>query len=128
MALIDIPDQFNIASFMLDRHIVEGRGHRVAIYYKDNMMRWKEIAELANQVGNAMLDIGVEQENRVILCLPDCPEFIYSYYGIIKMGAVVVPVNTMATTTDYLYYLNDSRAKVLITSEELAPMFNQINA
>ena len=72
-----------------------------------------------------MLDLGVEQENRVIICLPDCPEFIGAYYGIIKIGAVAVPVSTMATPSDYIYYLNDSRAKVLITNSELAPIFSR---
>ncbi|MFH0725307.1 MAG: benzoate-CoA ligase family protein [Pseudomonadota bacterium] len=126
MEPIEIPDHFNIASYMLDRHIEEGRGSRVAIYYQDRAVTWAQVAELANRVGNAMLGLGVEQENRVLMCLPDCPEFISSYYGIIKIGAIPVPVNTMALPADYLYYLNDSRAKILITSPELAPVFSQL--
>lgn len=126
MRLTEIPDKFNIASYMLDRHIEEGRGSRVAIYYKDKAVTWAQVADLANRVGNAILGLGVEQENRVLMCLPDCPEFISSYYGIIKTGAVPVPVNTMALPADYLYYLNDSRAKVLITSADLAPVFSQL--
>ncbi|MCK5836645.1 MAG: benzoate-CoA ligase family protein [Desulfobacula sp.] len=127
MASFEIPDQFNIASYMLDRHIKEGRGNRPAIYYKDQAITWSDVVAQANQVGNALLDLGVEQENRVMICLPDCPEFISSYYGIIKIGAVAVPVNTMALPKDYLYFLNDSRAKVLITTSDLAPVFSKIS-
>jgi benzoate-CoA ligase family protein len=126
MELKEIPNQFNIVSFMLDRHIAEGRGHRAAIYYQDQVVTWSHVWETANRVGNAMLDLGVEQENRVMICLPDCPEFIGAYYGIIKMGAVAVPVSSLAPPQDYVYYLNDSRAKVLITSSKLAPIFSQI--
>lgn len=122
----DIPDQFNIATYMLDRHIEEGRGDRPAIYYKDQVVTWAQVATQANKTGNAILDLGIEQENRVMICLPDCPEFISSYYGIIKTGAVAVPVNTMAMPGDYRYYLNDSRAKILITSSDLAPVFNDM--
>ena len=126
MELIDIPEQFNIVSHMLDRHLLEGRGDRPAIYFKDQVMTWAQVADLANRVGNALLDLGVEQENRVMICLPDCPEFISSYYGIIKTGAVAVPVSTMALPVDYRYFLNDSKAKVLITDEAMAPVIEQI--
>lgn len=126
MEFMEIPEQFNIVSYMLDRHIKEGRGDRPAIYYKDQVITWQQVADQANRVGNALIDLGVEQENRVVICLPDSPEFVSSYYGTIKTGAVAVPVNTMALPTDYLYYLNDSRAKVLITNSELAPVFSKI--
>ncbi len=128
MAFKEIPNQFNIASFMLDRHLEEGRGHRAAIYYEDQVITWAQVGEMANRAGNAMLDLGVEPENRVIISLPDCPEFIGAYYGIIKIGAVAVPVSMLATPSDYIYYLNDSRAKVLITYSELAPIFSQIKS
>lgn len=126
MRLMEIPDQFNIATYMLDRHIEEGRGDRPAIYYNDQVITWSQVAKQANRVGNALLNSGLEQENRVMICLPDCPEFISSYYGIIKTGAVAVPINTMALPSDYLYYLNDSRAKVLITNSDLAPIFTNL--
>ena len=111
---------------MLDRHLIEGRGDRPAIYYEGQVLTWKQVSELTNRVGNALLDLGVKQENSVMICLYDSPEFIGAYYGIIKAGAVAIPVTTMALPTDYLYYLNDSRAKVLITNSEMAPIFSEL--
>jgi benzoate-CoA ligase len=70
----------------------------------------------------------VEPENRVMICLPDCPEFLASYFGAMKIGAVPVPVSTMALPQDYLYYLNDSRAKVLIVAQDLAPTMRGIRS
>jgi len=123
---LNIPEEFNLAAFMLDRHIKEGRADKIAVYYEDKTITYGELAETANKIGNALRNLGVEQENRVLFCLPDCPEFLAIYFGVMKIGAVPVPVSTMGLPKDYLYYLNDSRAKVLITSPELAPQFAQI--
>ena len=54
------------------------------------------------------------------------PQLLASYFGTMKNGAVPVPVSTMALAQDYLYYLNDSRAKALIVDGALAPTFRQI--
>jgi len=126
MDLVNIPEEFNLASFLLDRHLEQGYANKTAIYYEDKVITYAELAEMANRFGNALLNLGVEQENRVIISLPDCPEFIACYFGAMKIGAVVVPVSTMAMPSDYLYYLNDSRAKVLITNSELAPKISQV--
>jgi benzoate-CoA ligase len=54
-----------------------------------------------------------------MILLPDCPEFIYAFFGAIKIGAVAVPVNTLLTPADYEYLLTDSRARVLVVHERL---------
>lgn len=126
MELINIPEEFNIAVYMLDRHLAEGRGDKVAVFYEEQQITYRELVQMANRAGNALLSLGVEQENRVMLCLPDCPELLAVYFGAIKIGAVPVPVSTMALPQDYLYFLNDSRAKVLVVSEELAPRISQV--
>ncbi len=122
----EMTDWFNLGDFMLDRHIREGRGNKAAIYYKDKVITYAELQEAANKTGNALLELGIEEENRVIICLPDCPEFLYTYFGAMRIGAVPVPISTMALPQDYKYYLNDSRAKVLVTDDKLAPNFTEV--
>ena len=123
-----IPEEFNLASFLLDRHLAEGRSGKIAVYFEHETITYAELAEAANRVGNALLDLGVELENRVMICLPDCPQFLAVYFGVMKIGAVPVPVSTMAVQQDYLYYLNDSRAKALIVHQDLAPTMRQIRS
>ena len=65
----------------------------------------------------ALRALGLEVEQRVALLLLDCPEFVYSFFGAMKIGAVAMPMNTLLRPADYSYLLNDSRAKVLIVSE-----------
>src|SRR5947208_16884613 len=56
-------------------------------------------------------------EQRVVLLLPDGPEFVWSFWGALKIGAVPVPTNTLLKPRDYEYILRDSRARVAIASE-----------
>ena len=108
-----VPNQFNAATAFLDRNLREGRGDKIAIYYEDQTYTYAQIANLANQVGNSLLKLGIEMEQRVALLLLDSPQFAASFFGAIKIGAVPVPLNTTARPADYVYLLNDSRAKVL---------------
>jgi benzoate-CoA ligase family protein len=124
--VIDIPDIFNQAEFLVDRHLKEGRAKNIAIYYEDQKISYADLAAMVNRTGNALKDLGVEIENRVMLILPDCPEFLYSYLGAMKIGAVPVPVNTLASPKDYAYFLNNSRAKVLVLSQDLLPKVESV--
>jgi benzoate-CoA ligase family protein len=122
-----IPDQFNVATYYVDRNVAEGRGNNVAIEAGDQRITYREVLEKVNRVGNALRDVlGVRLEERVLLLLLDCPEFVYSFFGAIKSGAVAVPVNTLWKSPDYEYVLNDSRAGVVIVSEALLPQLQGI--
>src|SRR5438128_9235960 len=111
---IVVPDQFNAATAFLDRNLAEGRGEKTAIYYEGASYTYAQVAELANRVGNGLLDLGIDIEQRVALLLLDSPQFAAAFFGAIKIGAVPVPINTALRPNAYVYMLNDSRARVLI--------------
>ncbi|MBE3565688.1 MAG: benzoate-CoA ligase family protein [Thermogemmatispora sp.] len=123
---VNVPDQFNAASAFLDANLAQGRGGKVAIYYEDQTFTYAQVAEMANRVGNGLLELGVEMEQRVALLLLDSPQFAASFFGAIKMGAVPIPMNTMLRPEDYVYMLNDSRAKVLLIHAALWPPLRQV--
>ncbi len=116
---MDIPARFNASSYFVDRHVTEGRGDKVAFFYEDTSLTYGALAELVNRAGNALLDLGVRPEQRVLLLLLDSPEFVATFWGAIKVGAVPIPVNTMMRADDYLYFLDDSRAPLAVISEAL---------
>ncbi|OPX90721.1 MAG: Benzoate--CoA ligase [Pelotomaculum sp. PtaB.Bin013] len=122
----EIPAEFNITTYLMDRHLKEGRGNNVCIYYEDEKITYAEVAERANRLGNALLNLGIERENRVLLCMPDMPEFFYSFLGTMRTGIVPVLLSTMAIAQDYLYYVNDSRAKAAIVHESVLPLFMEV--
>ncbi|HZU67521.1 MAG TPA: benzoate-CoA ligase family protein [Ktedonobacteraceae bacterium] len=112
---IVIPDLYNAATDFLDRNVQEGRGAKTAIYYEGNAYTYAQIAELANRVGNGLRELGVDLEQRVALLMLDSPELAAAFFGAMKMGAVPIPINTNLRPDDYVYMLNDSRARVLLT-------------
>ncbi|HEU5198294.1 MAG TPA: AMP-binding protein, partial [Ktedonobacterales bacterium] len=125
---IVLPDMYNAASTFLDRNVEEGRGERVAVFYEDERWTYRQIQTLANRVGNALRASGIEQEQRVALLLLDSPQFAGAFFGAIKIGAVPIPINTSLRPADYVYILNDSRAKVVLVHAALWPQLASIRA
>src|SRR5262245_44480595 len=115
----DIPDTFNMATVLVDRHVDEGRGERVAIYSGDETITYAVLQRRVNKAGNMLRTHGVEIEDRVILLMADRPQFIEAYVGAMKIGAVPVPINVMSTAEEIDYYVNDSRAAAVVIDADL---------
>ncbi len=124
--LIKLPEIFNVASIMVDRHVAEGRGAKVAIECGDEEVTYRDLLENTNRVGNLLRQLGVDLEQRVLLALLDSPEFLYCFFGAIKIGAVAVPVNPWLRAHDYEYLLNDTRARVAVVSESVLPEIQKL--
>ncbi len=125
VATLDIPEYLNAATAFIDRHLQEGRGARVALRWGDHEITYAQLAANVNRAGNALRDLGARAEERVLLVLLDTPEFVYGFWGAIKIGAIPVPVNTFMRADEYAYVLNDSRARVVIASSEVWPVVAQ---
>ena len=117
------PETFNAATYFIDRHLDEGRGAAVAIECGDRRITYQQLQEEVNRVGTVLKDLGVDAEQRVLLLMLDGPEFVYAFFGAIKIGAVPVPVNTRWTAADYDHVLQDSGARAVIVS---GPLYQQI--
>jgi len=127
-APILLPDQFNAATYFIDRHLAEGRAEKIAIEAGEARVSYRLLGERVNRFGNALRQLGVRIEERVLLLLLDGPEFAFSFFGAIKIGAVPVPVNTLLKPADYRYLLNNSRARVAVVSESLYPQIQAIRS
>jgi len=123
---VDLPDVYNAATTFVDENIAQGRGGKIAIYYETQKITYQEVFEKVNRTGNALRDLGIEVENRVLLILPDSPEFAYSFFGAIKIGAVAVPTNPWMFAKDYGYLINDSRARAIVVHESVLPEIEKI--
>jgi benzoate-CoA ligase family protein len=114
-----LPAQFNVAAWFVDRNVAEHRGASPAFLYEDRTLTYADVHELVNRTGNALRELGVEMEHRVLMLCLDAPEFVGTFWGAIKIGAIPIPVNTLMRTADYLYFLDDSRARVAVVSAPL---------
>src|SRR4051794_22333003 len=118
---LGVPALFNAAAHFVDRNVDEGRGGNVAIVCGGTSVTYDEVQRHVNRCGSALRHAGVRAEDRVLLLLLDGPEFVYAFFGAIKIGAVPVPLNTLWKPADYSYVIRDTRAAVLIASAELLP-------
>ncbi len=116
---LDIPRAYNAAVHFIDRHLAEGRGRRLAFIDDAGECTYTALAERVCRAGNALAALGVQMEQRVLLCMLDSVDFVAAFWGAIKAGMVPVPVNTLLTPADYDFMLRDSRARVLVVSAPL---------
>ncbi len=84
---------------------------RDALVLGDRRLSYAQVEGAANQVANYLVSIGIEPGDKVALTCPNLPYFPIVYYGILKAGAVVVPLNVLNKGRENTYYLDDSGAK-----------------
>jgi len=121
-----VPERFNLADYLVDRHLREGRANSTAVLYGEQSISYAQVSERSNRVANGLRALGVRREERVLLLLLDSPAFVYSFFAAQKIAAVPIPTNTLLKSADYRYLLNDSRAAVAIVSESLLPLIAAI--
>lgn len=119
-------ENFNIASIHVDEHTRKGYGDKVAIYYDDTTVTYRQLLDYVNRVGNTLVDSGVRPENRVMISLPDCPQIIYNFLGAVKIGAVPFVVGPTSDPSDLEYYFNDSKAKVAVVSQQVKSQLDRV--
>jgi benzoate-CoA ligase len=108
------PERFNMAHYFLDARIEEGRGDHIAVIDDAGRYTYRQVQAMANQVGNALTAMGVGVEDRVLIGLFDGVEFAATFFGVLKIGAVVTMVNPELPDGDYEHYLDYTRARALV--------------
>ena len=116
-------ESLNIAHFFLDARIEEGRGDRVALHTGAGRWTYREVQALANRYANVLSAAGVAPEQRVIIALPDGPDYVAALFGILKIGAVVVMVNPELKPDAIAYFFEYSRAVAALVADDRAEAF-----
>ena len=125
---IQFPERFNMADYFLYHNLEEGREHKVCLYFKDQTWTYGETARLSSRAGNVLRELGAEIEDRVLIVLPDCPEFVWTWFGAARIGAVITMVNPLLPVADYKYYLDYTRARVAVIPQSLLQIFAEAAA
>src|SRR6266850_2963815 len=121
----ELPERLNIADWLLDARVREGRGDRPALLTEGDQgtLTYREVQVLANRFGHLLRSAGVEPEQRVIIALPDGPEFVAALFGTLKVGAVVVMVNPQLAVDAIEHFYTYTRASVALVHRQTAPLF-----
>ena len=105
----------NLAS-MISHHARQAP-HKEAIVWNDIRLTYGQLEALSNRVANALVEMGIGHNDKVALVCPNLPYFPAVYYGIMKVGAVVVPLNCLFKQRELIYHLTDSDSKAVFVFE-----------
>ena len=119
----DTAEGYNATVDLIDHNLKAGRGQKTAVIDKSGAHSYQDLSDGINRFANALQQMGVQQEQRVVLCLNDTIDFPICFLGAIKAGVIPVPINTRLTAKDYAFILDDSRASALIVSDDLIEQF-----
>jgi acetyl-CoA synthetase len=121
----EIPRYYNIGRDCTDKHAMR-RPHRnkIALYWENEegetqRFTFADLARLTDQIGNALLSLGFRKRDRLLIRLPNLPEFPLVFLGAVKIGALPIPSSTMLTADEVAFLLDDSQPKGVVTTAEL---------
>ncbi|EZH66297.1 acyl-CoA synthetase [Bacillaceae bacterium JMAK1] len=89
-------------------------------------LTFAELNEKSSRFASYLSEIGTKKGDRVAVYMPNCPQFIIAFYGILKIGAIHVPVNPMFKEKELHYELTDCDARVIVTLDQFLPLINQV--
>jgi benzoate-CoA ligase len=121
--IVSIPRQYNAAHDLIERNLAAGRAAKIAYIDDGGRYTYGELAQRIDRVANALTGLGLEMEDRIMLAHLDTIDFPSVFLAAIKAGIVPIAANTLLTTADYKFMLEDSRARALVVSEALLPSF-----
>ncbi|MFO7678127.1 MAG: AMP-binding protein [Thermoplasmatota archaeon] len=117
----DIPDNYNIAFDVVDKHTKTNKKNHIALYWENEKGNCKtfsflEMKRLTNKFGNILRSLNIKKGDRYLIRLPNIPEFQISFLGGIKLGAVPIPSSVMFRSPEIQYRIHDSKSKAIITT------------
>lgn len=100
---------------------------KTAVVFQDSRISYRELHERSNQIANALKSLGIGRDDKVALSCPNLPYFPMVYFAILKVGAVVVPLNVLLKRDEIAYHLDDSEAKAYFCfeSNKALPMLDE---
>jgi len=123
---MNYPRQYNAVIDFVDRHIDEGRGEKTAFIDPDNSISYAELAANTHRVANLLDTYGIEAEMRVALLAHDTVHWPAIFWGAIRAGVIPAALNTLLSTEQYRYILNDTRPRALFISAALLPVVEPV--
>jgi len=123
MRAADLPLYYNAVD-ILERNL-PARADKVALLSAERELTFRQVSEEVNRVGNALQKLDIRMGEFVAILSPDCAEWVTSFFGVVKIGAISVGINTLLKPHEHAYILRDSRARVLIIHKALLPPSNR---
>ena len=108
----------NLATVL--EHTTSAHPDKIGLIFDNSECTFKEIDQKAGEVAKGLSDLGIKRGDRISLFLPNVPEFFFWFFGVLKTGAVVNPLNVMLKKKEIEYILGDCAPKLLVTTNDVA--------
>ncbi|WP_229692101.1 long-chain-fatty-acid--CoA ligase [Paenibacillus radicis (ex Gao et al. 2016)] len=95
----------------------ENYSNNEAIYFMGKSISYRSLLQDANRLANGLISLGISQGDRVAIMLPNCPQAVTAYFGVLLLGAVVVQTNPLYVERELQHQLSDSGASAIITAD-----------
>ncbi|MHB1419760.1 MAG: long-chain-fatty-acid--CoA ligase [Bacillota bacterium] len=126
-----VPDEIAIPDIPLHR-VLEDTARKMpqqtATIFMGAKLTYKQINDLADTFAVILIDLGVKVGDRVAIHLPNSPQFVFAYYGVLKAGGIVVPTNPLYVERELESQLRNSGAEVILTLSKFYPLIQQVRA
>lgn len=97
---------------------------KIAIIFEKQRIGYKKLNLLTNQLAHGLIKLTHNKDSKIAMLLYNCPEFIITYFTALKIGAVIVPINTFLSVEEIKFILNDAQADILVTSTDFQKQIN----
>ena len=114
----------NLRWLIQDR--VHSKPEKIFIFFRDKTYTYAQMDRLINQTAHAFLSLGIKAGDRVAIMLPNCPEFLFAWFGLATIGAVEVLVNTQLKGTFLQHQLQTGESKVAVVGEPFQESFRAV--
>jgi long-chain acyl-CoA synthetase len=109
---------FNLATML--RESATAHPDKPLCHVNELTFSYAQVDEISGRIASSLLGLGLERGDKVAVQLPNLPQFLFTYFGILKAGLTMVPLNPLLRAPEVAYHLTDSEAKVLVTFEMFA--------
>lgn len=116
----------NIRQLLEDR--VKSNPQKIYLYFQDQKITYGDFNKQVNKTANSFLRLGIKKGDNFAIMIPNSPEFLYTWFGLNKIGAVEVPVNLNLKGPELEYILNHSEAKGVVIHSNFISVFGDIRA
>ena len=120
---IDYPE---VPIFSMLDESAEKHPEAIAIIFQDKKITYRELKDQIDRFATALQKMGVEREDKVALFLPNIPQFVISYYGALKAGAIVTAISPLYKEREVEHQINDSGAETLVVLDLLYPAVEKV--
>jgi crotonobetaine/carnitine-CoA ligase len=114
------------------RELIEKQSNKnpdkVFLYFGEQEVTYREFNENISRAANVFLDLGIKKGDRVCFFLPNCPEFLYGWLGLAKIGAILVPINTNYKTEETRYIIHHCEANTILVHSSLKEVVDRIRS